>query len=97
MKIEGKVAVGTGGASGIGRELCRRFAALGAKGVVVCDISADGAAAVADEIGGTAVVCDLGSEDECKRHVDEANAAYGQVDLLCSNAAIASAPDQGMI
>ena len=93
MKIEGKVAVVTGGASGIGRELCRRFAALGAKGVVVADINADGAAAVAKEIGGLAVACDLSREDECKRLVDEAKTAYGQVDLFCSNAAIASGGD----
>ncbi len=93
MKIEGKVAVVTGGASGIGRELCRRFAALGAKGVVVADINAEGASAVAEEIGGLAVACDVGSEDECKQLVDQAKAEYGQVDLFCSNAAIASGGD----
>lgn len=93
MKIEGKVAVVTGGASGIGRALCRRFAADGARGVVVADINGEGAATVAEEIGGIAVSCDLSKEADCQRLVEDAKAEYGQVDLLCSNAAIANGGD----
>ena len=55
MKLRDKVVVVTGGASGIGRALCRRFAAEGARAVVVSDIDEAGAKAVASEIGGTAV------------------------------------------
>ncbi|MGH8973954.1 MAG: SDR family NAD(P)-dependent oxidoreductase, partial [Acidimicrobiia bacterium] len=54
MKLAGSVAVVTGGASGIGRALCRRFAAEGAS-VVVADLDGAGAAAVAAEVGGRAV------------------------------------------
>ena len=48
MELSGKVAVVTGGGSGIGAAMCRRFAAEGAKGVVVADLNADAALAVAD-------------------------------------------------
>ncbi|MEC7395658.1 MAG: SDR family NAD(P)-dependent oxidoreductase, partial [Pseudomonadota bacterium] len=46
MKIEGKVAVITGGASGIGRELARRFKAEGAAGIVVADVQEEALVAV---------------------------------------------------
>src|ERR1051326_8183641 len=52
MKVTDKVVVVTGGATGIGRALCRRFAAEGARAVVVADIDAAGAEAVAGGIGG---------------------------------------------
>ena len=51
MELKNKVAVVTGGANGIGRALCRKFAAEGARGVVVADLDADGARSVAAEIG----------------------------------------------
>ncbi|MDP1818655.1 MAG: SDR family NAD(P)-dependent oxidoreductase [Acidimicrobiales bacterium] len=54
MELRDKVVVVTGGASGIGRALCRSVAAAGMRRVVVADV----AAAVAGEIGGTAVACD---------------------------------------
>ena len=50
MNISGKVIVVTGGASGIGEALCRRFAQEGAGGVVVADLNESGAKAVADEL-----------------------------------------------
>ena len=73
MNLDGKAVVVTGGASGIGRALCRRFAAEGARGVVVADRSADGALEVAAEIGGLAVTADVGVEEQVKRLIAEAS------------------------
>jgi len=86
MKIKNKVIVVTGAASGIGEGLCRRFAAEGAKGVVVSDCNAQGSAKVAAEIGGLAVTADVGKEDDIKKLVAAATEHYGPIDLFCSNA-----------
>ncbi len=98
MKIQDKVVVVTGGASGIGRGLCRRFAAEGAKGIVVSDYNGEGAAKVGKEIGGLAVTADVGKEADIKKLVEIATRSYGPIDLFCSNAGIsvtggAEAPD----
>jgi NAD(P)-dependent dehydrogenase (short-subunit alcohol dehydrogenase family) len=89
MKLAGKVAVVTGGASGIGRALCRRFVAEGARAVIVADRDAAGAVRVADEIGGLAVETNVSRESEIVRLVERATAAYGWIDLFCSNAGVA--------
>jgi NAD(P)-dependent dehydrogenase (short-subunit alcohol dehydrogenase family) len=83
-----QVVVVTGGATGIGRALCRRFAAEGARAVVVADVDAAGAEAVAREIGGSAVATDVSREDQLVRLVESATARYGAIDLFCSNAGI---------
>jgi NAD(P)-dependent dehydrogenase (short-subunit alcohol dehydrogenase family) len=88
MKIEGKVVVVTGAASGIGRGLARRFATEGAKGVVVSDYNGEGAAEVAAEIGGLAVKADVGKEADIQKLVQVAEDRYGPIDLFCSNAGI---------
>jgi NAD(P)-dependent dehydrogenase (short-subunit alcohol dehydrogenase family) len=79
MELSGKIAVVTGGASGIGRALARRFAREGARGVTVADLDGDGAAAVAAELGEGAigVRCDVSSDDQ-----------IGPIDLFCANAGI---------
>jgi NAD(P)-dependent dehydrogenase (short-subunit alcohol dehydrogenase family) len=92
MRVSDKVVVVTGGASGIGRALCQRFAAEGARGVVVADMNADGAAKVAGEIGGLAVATDVSRESDIARLVERATATYGSVDLFCSNAGIGGEP-----
>ena len=71
MELDGKVVVVTGGASGIGKALAKRFHAEGARAVVVADRDADGAAAVAASIGGTAVGCDVADEAQVKALVDD--------------------------
>ncbi|HVF73939.1 MAG TPA: SDR family oxidoreductase [Acidimicrobiales bacterium] len=88
MELGGKVAVVTGGGSGIGAALCRRFAEDGAKGVVVADLDGDAAAKVASEVGGRAVALDVSRQAEVEHLVQEAEDAYGPVDLFCSNAGI---------
>jgi len=88
MQIKGKVTVVTGGANGIGAAICRRFAREGARAVVVADRDGPGARALAEEIRGLAVACDVSREEEVIRLVHETEAACGHVDLYCSNAGI---------
>jgi len=88
MDPRGKAIVVTGGAAGIGAALCRRFAAEGARGVVVSDLDGKGATAVAKEIGGLAVETDVGEEEQIKRLVDRAMDELGQIDLFCSIAGV---------
>lgn len=88
MKLQDKIVVVTGAAAGIGRALCRRFKQEGARGIVVADIDADGAAEVAREVGGLAVTTDVAIEAEVAALVEAALAEYGRIDLFCSNAGI---------
>jgi NAD(P)-dependent dehydrogenase (short-subunit alcohol dehydrogenase family) len=94
MELAGKVAVVTGGASGIGRALCMRFAAEGAS-VVVADVDAPGAAAVAQEIKGLAVPGDMSVEADVTAVIDAARLSFDRIDLFCANAGIltGSRPD----
>jgi NAD(P)-dependent dehydrogenase (short-subunit alcohol dehydrogenase family) len=94
MKVEGKVAVITGGASGIGRALAQRFAAEGAKGIVVADLQEGPLREVADGVGGLAVPCDVAKEADIRKLVAAAEAAYGPIDIFCSNAGIARLGDE---
>src|SRR4051812_5619943 len=94
MKVADKVVVVTGGANGIGRALCRRFATEGARAIVVADLDATGAAQVAAEVGGTAMAADVSREADLVRIVDQTAAAYGGIDLFCSNAGIAITGDE---
>jgi NAD(P)-dependent dehydrogenase (short-subunit alcohol dehydrogenase family) len=89
MHVKDKIIVVTGGARGIGKALCIRFAAETARGIVVADLDADGADLVAREIGGFAVAVDVGKEAEIVRLVEAATTTYGPIDLFCSNAGIA--------
>jgi NAD(P)-dependent dehydrogenase (short-subunit alcohol dehydrogenase family) len=92
MDISGKVAVVTGGGSGIGRAVCRRFAQAGAR-VVVTDVNEQAARAVAEEIAGLAVPCDVGREGDVQRLVRSSQSALGPIDLFFSNAGIATGGD----
>ncbi len=92
--ITEKIVVVTGGGNGIGRALCRRFAAEGAKAIVVADMNAAAAQQVADEIGGTAIAADVSREADVVALVQQTIAQHGAIDLFCSNAGIAVNGDE---
>jgi NAD(P)-dependent dehydrogenase (short-subunit alcohol dehydrogenase family) len=94
MEIKDKVVVVTGGASGIGRALCERFATEGALGVVVADLDEALAQQVAAAIGGLAQRVNVGVEAEVQALVQAATQHYGRVDLFCSNAGIIVRADE---
>jgi NAD(P)-dependent dehydrogenase (short-subunit alcohol dehydrogenase family) len=87
MRIQDKCVVVTGGASGIGAALARRFAAEGARGVVVADVQS-AVDDVAAEVGGLGVRCDVSEETDIAALIDAAEARFGPIDLFCSNAGI---------
>jgi len=88
MHVKDKVVIVTGGSNGIGAALCRRMAKEDAKAVVVADIDFQGAKALAGEIGGLAVGCDVAKEEEILKLVRETEDQCGPVDLFFSNAGI---------
>jgi len=94
MEITDKVVIVTGGGNGIGRALCRRFAAGGARAIVVADIDAAAARAVADEVGGLALDTDVTHESDVQRLVAQTLDRHGAIDLFCSNAGIAKSGDE---
>jgi NAD(P)-dependent dehydrogenase (short-subunit alcohol dehydrogenase family) len=88
MRVQDKVVVVTGGGNGIGRALCRRFAAEGAGAVIVADIEHEAARKVAAEICGWNLTIDVASESDIQMLVDEVLKKYGHIDLFCSNAGV---------
>ena len=86
--VEGSGVVVTAGGDGIGRALARRLAAGGAR-VVVNDLDAAAAAAVAGEISGYAVPGDAGTERGVRELIAAARGHLGEIDIFCSNAGIA--------
>lgn len=89
MEVGGKVVVVTGGGSGIGAGLAARFAAEGAKAVVVADLNLEAAETVAAEIGGLAIRCDVSLEQDNLDLIAVTEERFGQLDLFCANAGIA--------
>jgi len=92
MKLEGKVAVITGAASGIGKEIAKLYAKEGAS-VVISDLNEKGALEVVKEIendGGKAmaVVANVTNEDDINNMIDQAIKTYGKLDILVNNAGI---------
>ncbi|MBX3437846.1 MAG: SDR family oxidoreductase [Planctomycetaceae bacterium] len=89
MELEGKIIVVTGGARGIGRGLCARFAQEQPEAIWVTDIDADTVEATARELGAVARTCDVALEDDVRQLVSEVMAVHGRIDLFCANAGIA--------
>jgi NAD(P)-dependent dehydrogenase (short-subunit alcohol dehydrogenase family) len=90
MDINGLAAIVTGGGSGLGAETARQLAAKGAK-VALFDVNMDGANAVAQEIGGIAIECDVTSDEGVASAIAQAQAANGVARIVINAAGIAPA------
>jgi 3-hydroxybutyrate dehydrogenase len=91
MKLDGKVALITGAASGIGHGIAKRFVEAGGR-VVIADLNADGAVKAAKELAGektaVGIAMDVTKEDQVDAGVEQAVKAFGRIDILVSNAGI---------
>ena len=92
MKLDGKVALITGAASGIGHDIAKRYVEAGGR-VVIADLNADGAAQAAQASSATTktaigVGMDVSKEDQVNAGVEQAVKAFGRIDILVSNAGI---------
>ncbi|HWC34822.1 MAG TPA: SDR family NAD(P)-dependent oxidoreductase [Mycobacteriales bacterium] len=87
MELAGKVAWITGGAQGFGAAVARRLTSQGVQ-VVVSDVKRDGGEAVAAEIGGAFVECDVSSYDACQAAVAAVLERHGRLDIAFLNAGI---------
>lgn len=87
MRLQGKVAIVTGGGSGFGEGIAKRFADEGAK-IVIADINEAAAQRVAGEIGDAAIAvrCDVSVGDDVKAMVEAATGSFGRLDILINNA-----------
>ena len=97
MRLEGKIALVTGGGSGIGRAIAQRFAEEGAR-VVVNDIRKDAAERAAAEIGGArahAIAADVADSAAVRAMFEEIERAFGGLDILVNNAGIAEVDPSG--
>jgi len=95
-RLDGKVAVVTGGCSGIGLATVRRFAEEGAR-VVVGDVDAERGKEVVDGIDGLFVACDVTSKDDVDAMFKTANEAFGSVDIAFNNAGISPPEDDSIL
>ncbi|AQS46867.1 MULTISPECIES: SDR family oxidoreductase [Thioclava] len=91
MRLEGKSAIVTGAGSGFGAGIARRFAAEGAR-VLVADLNAEAAQAIADETGGVACTVDVSRDADVAAMAEAAREAFGQIDILVNNAGTTHLP-----
>ena len=109
-KLDGKVAIVTGAARGLGRAYALRLAKLGAD-VVICDVNLKGAARIGEQLTAESVMAeaealgvrsigvegDLRQPDTARRLIDKAFEAFGRIDILVNNAGVAVARDSGTL
>jgi len=88
LDIQDKIIVITGGASGIGAALARRFAAENAKHIICADRDFEGAQKVAAEVGGTAIRTDVSLDADIEALINTVETDIGPIDLFVSNAGI---------
>ncbi|MCC5885467.1 MAG: SDR family oxidoreductase [Gammaproteobacteria bacterium] len=88
MELADKVIVVTGGGSGIGAAMVRRFARERPRAIVVADLNGDNAARLAAEVGGVARQVDVADEAAVQALIDATETEQGPIDLFCSNAGI---------
>lgn len=93
MRLQGKAAIVTGGASGFGAGIVRKFVAEGAK-VMIADINGEAAEKAAREFGAAAIgrQADVSNNDSVAAMVEAAIAAFGAVDILVNNAGVTHLP-----
>lgn len=91
MKVADKIILVTGGANGIGKALCEKFASEGAAKIYVADVDFDNGGKVAESIGGKALRLDVADEENCKSVVAEILKESGKLDFIASNAGIGGA------
>ena len=94
MNITDRVVIVTGGGSGIGAAMARRFAEEKPRGLIVADLDIASAMSVASDIGATAVHVDVADPESNDRLIDETEDRFGPVDLFCANAGIGFAGDE---
>ena len=90
-RLDGKTAIVTGGASGFGAGIVRKFIAEGAK-VMIADINGDGAAALARELGARSQQVDVSKDASVAALIEAAYAAFGRLDILVNNAGVSHMP-----
>ena len=90
--LQGRICIVTGGSQGIGEACARRFAREGAV-PVIADVAADRGRALADELGGMFVPCDVGDKVQVDTLVAATMKAHGRIDVLVNNAGIFKAAD----
>lgn len=95
-RLAGKVAVVTGGCSGIGLATVRRFAEEGGK-VVIGDVDDSNGERIAQEVGGAYVHCDVTSKDEVDALFSTAKEKFGSVDIAFNNAGISPPEDDSIL
>ena len=91
MRLKDKVAIVTGGASGFGEGIARRFAGEGAK-VIIADVNGEAAEALARAIGGLAVRADISRGDDVRMLMQTATAKFDDINILVNNAGIGHKP-----
>ncbi|MGI9524913.1 MAG: SDR family oxidoreductase [Hyphomicrobiaceae bacterium] len=98
-RLDGKIAIVTGGTQGLGAAIARNFAAAGAAGIVTCGRNSEKGEHIASDISSETgakvrfVTADLGQVDDCRSVVAKANSEFGRVDILVNAAGITDRGD----